>query len=200
METQAPQQEQEWIAQARQGDLTAFAHLVQAYQQPVYNLAYRMLGNAQDAEDAAQETFLRAFRHLGTYDPRRRFANWLLSIASHYCVDHLRRRHRRCTSLDEATEGNLPPASEPDPEGVAMAREARDEVQELLHLLGPKDRLVVVLYYWYGMSHTEIAEATASSVSAVKSRLHRSRLALARALQERRMVERDKPAERALIP
>lgn len=200
METQAPQQEQEWIARARQEDLTAFAHLVQAYQQPVYNLAYRMLGNAQDAEDAAQETFLRAFRHLETYDPRRRFANWLLSIASHYCVDHLRRRHRRCASLDEMPEESLPPASEPDLEDAAVARETRDTVQRLLYLLAPKDRLVVVLYYWYGMSHGEIAEATASSVSAVKSRLHRSRLALARALQGRQEVARDRPAERVLTP
>ncbi len=189
METQAAQQEQAWIARARQGDLTAFACLVQAYQRPVYNLAYRMLGNAQDAEDAAQETFLRAFQHLQTYDPRRRFATWILSIASHYCVDRLRRRRRPCASLDEAVEQGLPPASEGDPEEAAAAEEVRDEVQRLLLCLAPKDRLTTVLYYWYGMSHAEIAEATGSSVSAVKSRLHRARLALAKALQERRRGE-----------
>jgi RNA polymerase sigma-70 factor (ECF subfamily) len=189
METQAAQQEQEWIAQARQGDLGAFAHLVQAYQRPVYNLAYRMLGNVQDAEDAAQETFLRAFQHLQTYDPRRKFATWILSIASHHCVDRLRRQRRPCASLDEAMEQGPPPAPEGDPEETAAAREASDEVQRLLLLLGPRDRLTVVLYYWYGMSHSEIAEATASSVSAVKSRLHRARLALAKAIQEQREAE-----------
>lgn len=187
MDTQAALQgqEREWIAQARQGNLAAFAHLVQAYQRPVYNLAYRMLGNVQDAEDAAQETFLRAFQHLQTYDPRRRFATWILSIASHYCVDRLRRQRRPWVSLEEPAAENLPSASELDLEDAAAARETDDEVQELLRLLEPRDRLVVVLYYWYEMSHSEIAEATGASVSAVKSRLHRARLALAQALQER---------------
>lgn len=189
METQAVQQERDWIAQACRGDLAAFAHLVRAYQRPVYNLAYRMLGNAQDAEDAAQETFLRAFQHLRTYDPRRKFVTWILSIASHYCVDRLRRGRRSWGSLDGAVEQSFPPASGSDPEEEAVAREARDEVQRLLLLLGPRDRLMVVLYYWYGMSLGEVAEATGSSVSAVKSRLHRARLALARALQEQMCAE-----------
>lgn len=194
METQAVQQEQDWIARARQGDLAAFAHLVQAYQRPVYNLAYRLLGNVQDAEDAAQETFLRAFQHLRTYDPRRRFATWILSIASHHCVDRLRRGRRSWGPLEGAEERSLPPASGSDPEGEAVAREARDEVQRLLLLLGPRDRLTVVLYYWYGMSHSEIAEATGSSVSAVKSRLHRARLALAKVLQEQQRAEAQGPS------
>ncbi|MGC8838625.1 MAG: RNA polymerase sigma factor [Anaerolineae bacterium] len=185
MEPEAVQEEQEWIARARQGDVAAFARLIQAYQRPVYNLAYRMLGNVQDAEDAAQETFLRAFQHLQTYDPQRKFATWILSIASHYCVDRLRRRRCLYSPLDEATDQGLPPAPAGDPEEAAAAGEARDEVQRLLLLLGPRDRLTVVLYYWYGMSHSEIAEATGSSVSGVKSRLHRARLALARMLQER---------------
>lgn len=194
METQAVQQEQDWIAQACQGDLAAFAHLVRVYQRPVYNLAYRLLGNVQDAEDAAQETFLRAFQHLRTYDPRRRFATWILSIASHYCVDRLRRGRRSWSPLEGAEERSLPPASGSDPEGEAVAREARDEVQRLLLLLGPRDRLTVVLYYWYGMSHSEIAEATDSSVSAVKSRLHRARLALAKVLQEQQRAEAQGPS------
>ncbi|MBC7224336.1 MAG: sigma-70 family RNA polymerase sigma factor [Anaerolineae bacterium] len=183
----AQQEEQAWIAQARQGDLAAFAHLVQAYQRLVYNLTYRMLGNAQDAEDAAQETFLRAFQHLHTYDPRRKFANWILSIASHHCVDRLRRRRKRWASLDEMSEqGHSVPSRGESLEEAAMASEAAEEVQRLLERMPPRDRLALILFYWYEMSHREIAEVTGSSVSAVKSRLHRARLALARMLREGR--------------
>ena len=88
--------ESNWIQQARAGDQAAsadaFSRLVEAYQTPIYNLAYRMLGNRTEAEDAAQETFIRAYTRLDTYDPGRKFSSWLLSIASHYCVDVLRRR------------------------------------------------------------------------------------------------------------
>lgn len=190
----AHQQEQAWIAQARQGNLAAFAHLVQAYQRPVYNLTYRMLGNAQDAEDAAQETFLRAFQHLHTYDPRRKFANWILSIASHHCVDRLRRRRQGWVSLDEMSEqGRSVPSRGASLEEAAVASEAAEEVQHLLEHLPPKDRLTLVLFYWYEMSHREIAEVTGSSVSAVKSRLHRARLALAQMLQEARATEEQAP-------
>ena len=85
-------EEQLLVARAQQGDHTAFAQLVEQYQRPVYNLAYRMLGNAQDAEDAAQETFLRVYKQFKRYDRRQKFATWLLAIAAHYCIDRLRRR------------------------------------------------------------------------------------------------------------
>jgi len=76
--------ESEWLIKAQRGDPEAFTCLLEAYQRPVFNLCYRMLGNAQDAEDAAQETFLRAYQHLKRYDNSRPFSTWLLSIAAHY--------------------------------------------------------------------------------------------------------------------
>ena len=113
-------QELAWLERARAGDDVAFCRLVQAYQVPVYNLAYRMLGNAAEAEDAAQETFLRAYQHLHRYDQKRPFATWLLSIAAHYCIDRLRRRKFAMFSMDaEDEEGNsfeLPDPESPDPE------------------------------------------------------------------------------------
>ena len=84
--------ESEWLQQAIKGDDLAFSRLVEAYQRPVYNLCYRMMGNANDAEDAAQETFIRAYKALNRYDPSRKFSTWLLSIASNYCIDQHRRR------------------------------------------------------------------------------------------------------------
>ena len=95
------EQEKRWIAAARQGDRSAFGRLVEAFQGPVYNLTYRMLGDPEEAEDAAQETFLRAYRKIDTYDPSRKFSTWLLSIASHYCIDRLRRRRLTWLSLED---------------------------------------------------------------------------------------------------
>ena len=80
------EEERAWIEQALRGDRAAFGQLVRAYERPVYNLTYRMLGNPPEAEDAAQETFLRAYSKLATYQPGRKFVNWLLSIASHHWV------------------------------------------------------------------------------------------------------------------
>ena len=73
-----------WVQRARAGDHSAFSSLVETYQTPVYNLAYRLLGNRLEAEDAAQEAFIRAYTRLHTYDPSRKFSSWLLAITSHY--------------------------------------------------------------------------------------------------------------------
>lgn len=178
-------QERVWIEAALQGDRNAFGRLVEAYQGPVYNLTYRMLGDSHEAEDAAQETFLRAYRKLGSYDPGRKFSTWLLSIASHYCIDRLRRRRLKWLSLED--EGLPPGAMEsqlPGPERRAIQGEQEAQIQALLDTLSADYRAVVVLHYWYGLSYEEIAEATNGTVSAVKSRLFRARRMLAERLRE----------------
>jgi RNA polymerase sigma-70 factor (ECF subfamily) len=171
--------ESEWLRQARAGDEDAFALLVQAYQVPVYNLCYRMLGEAMEAEDAAQETFLRAHRALHRYDPTRRFVTWLLSIASHHCIDRLRRRRLRTISLDTLLPSQEKPDPDPGPESSLVAREQEALMREVLQELGDKDRAAVVLRYWYEMSYEEIGHTLSLTVSAVKSRLHRARREMA---------------------
>ena len=84
MPIKADVREADWIKRARQGDDDAFAMVVEAYQGPVFNLCYRMLGDSFEAEDAAQEVFLKAYRNLGRFDPERKFVNWILSIASNH--------------------------------------------------------------------------------------------------------------------
>jgi len=176
--------EAEWIQLARAGDQTAFGRLVLAYQTPVYNLAYRMLGNAAEAEEAAQETFLRAYTHLCSYDPQRPFHSWLLSIASHYCIDRLRRRRITWLPLeDETTTLERLASDTPSPEAVMVRREREGRIQQLLAALSPTDRAAITLRYWYDYSYEEIAEALSLTVSAVKSRLYRARHALAEMIQ-----------------
>ncbi len=176
--------EGQWVRLATQGDQEAFGKLVLAYQTPVYNLAYRMLGSPTEAEEAAQETFLRVYTNLHRYDPERSFRSWLLSIASHYCIDCLRRRRINWLSLDEEIlpAGTLS-SGRPGPEGAVTRREQEKWIQGLLGGLSPMDRAAVTLRYWYDCSYEEIGEVLELTVSAVKSRLHRARRALAEAME-----------------
>ncbi len=171
-----------WVAQAQQGSDEAFTRLVEQYQTHVYNLCYRMLGEPEAAEDASQETFLRAYQHLHRYDRKRPFGTWLLSIAAHYCIDRLRRRKFSMTSVDQDEEQGgfeLPDADAPNPESEAIYGEQRQQMQRLLKRLDTVDRAAIVMRYWHDCSEVEIAESLNLTVSAVKSRLHRARRALA---------------------
>jgi RNA polymerase sigma-70 factor (ECF subfamily) len=177
-----------WVIQAQQGNDEAFTRLVEEHQTHVYNLCYRMLGEPETAEDAAQESFLRAYQNLHRYDRSRPFATWLLSIAAHYCIDRLRRRKLSIFSVDEEKEdGTTYEIADPaaaDPEAESVKHEDRDRLHILLKNLDETDRAAVILRYWYDYSEVEIAETLNLTVSAVKSRLHRSRRELAGMWQE----------------
>ena len=168
-------QEQGWVEAARRGDKQAFSQLVQAYQRPVYNLTYRMLGNSEEAEDAAQETFLRAYARLGQYDPQMKFSTWVFSIANHHCIDRLRKRRATHISIDDNPVLENLQEDTPQPEHQALEQEQSIELQGLVNLLEPEYRTPLVLRYWEEMSYEEIAEAMGVTVAAVKSRLFRAR-------------------------
>ena len=167
------------VQRALRGDHAAFGQLVERYKIPVYNLAYRMLGNSQDAEDAAQETFLRAYAQLHSYDTSRKFASWLLSIAAHHCIDQLRRRRFAWLPIDAIDGFDWLWADTKQPDEEVIDGEDRDEVRRMLRMLPAKYRLVLVLRYWHDLSYQEIAEVTKMTEAAVKTRLHRAREMLA---------------------
>ncbi len=176
--------EAEWLRLAREGDQEAFGNLITAYQTPVYNLAYRMLGNPAEAEEAAQETFLRVYKNLHRYDPQRRFRTWLFSIASHYCIDCLRRRRLTWLSLnEEILPADRLVGGDLSPEGAVPRSDHERWIQGLLSGLSVTDRAAITLRYWYDCSYEEIAEVLKMTVSAVKSRLHRARRALGEAME-----------------
>jgi RNA polymerase sigma-70 factor, ECF subfamily len=163
-----------WILQAQEGDDEAFTRLVDAYQVPVYNLCYRMLGDGPEAEDAAQETFIRAYKGLSSYDSRRSFSTWLLSIAAHYCIDQIRRKRIIATPIPDLPYEEIPdPAL--NPEMTVSKKEQDQRIRRLLDTLNATDRAAVVMYYWYDFSYDEISKALNLTASAVKSRLHRAR-------------------------
>ena len=173
--------ERVWLEQAIDGDKAAFGKLIEAFQGPVYNLAYRMLNNSGEAEEAAQEAFVRAWTKLDMYDPKRKFSTWLLSITSNYCIDQIRKRRALLLSIDEPLPPH--PALTSDkakgPEAQMANSEQQDLVQGLLQELPEEYRTAVILRYWQEMSYEEIAETTNSTVSAIKSRLFRARKQLA---------------------
>lgn len=166
--------EAECLKLAQRGDQAAFTQIVETYQNPVYNLCYRMLGNPQAAEDAAQETFWRAYKNLDRYDTQRPFPTWLLSIAAHFCIDQQRRKRLPSIDLDEIIEYSAEDPA-PNPESAAVNSEYSEDVQRQLAHLSEGDRAVLVLRYWHELSEEEICETLKISKSAVKSRLHRAR-------------------------
>jgi RNA polymerase sigma-70 factor (ECF subfamily) len=181
MRYQGFEDEQRWLEEARQGSQDSFGRLIGVYQSPVFNLAYRMLGNGDEAEQAAQEAFIRAWTRLDSYKPAHKFSTWLLSITSNYCIDLLRKRRTQLLSLDGPLPSHPALMSERSsgPEAQAAIGEQQEIVQELLQSLPDDYRQTVVLRYWYDMSYDEIAEVMDTTVSAIKSRLFRARRQLA---------------------
>jgi len=179
---QGPPDETLWVARALRGDHRAFACLVDAYKAPVYNLCYRMLGNAPEAEDAAQETFVRVYNRPKTYNPQQKLSTWILSVASHHCIDRLRRRRIKRLSLDQVWPLPHHSSDQVQPEDVVLGHETKAEIRSLLQSLPAKYRLVIVLRYWQDLSYAEMAWVLDTTESAIKSRLHRARRMLAQAV------------------
>jgi RNA polymerase sigma-70 factor, ECF subfamily len=196
-------EEANWVAEACRGDQIAFGNLVRAYERPVYNLAYRMLGNPHEAEDAAQETFLRAYANLEKYDPAHKFSTWLFAIANNHCIDRLRKRRAIYVSIEDNPVLENLESETPLPEPSALRLEQSREVQQLIEKLDPDYRTPLILRYWEDYSYEEIAETMTLTVAAVKSRLFRARQQIAQlyrdsqsALREKELIEKGRSSSR----
>lgn len=171
------------VEAARRGDVNSFNALVRLYEGRVYNLCFRMLGDAESAADAAQEAFLSAFRNLRSFRGGS-FRSWLLRIATNACYDALRARKRRpAVSLDAADDEDehsplqvADPAESPD--DFALRRELAGAIQQGLATLPEDQRAVLILSDIEGLSYEEIAQVTGANLGTVKSRLSRGRARL----------------------
>lgn len=187
-------QEQALIQAARQGDLEAFNRLVLAYQDKVFNQAYRVIGEKDAAEDASQETFISAFRKLHTYRGGS-FRGWLLRIVTNACYDELRRRKRRpvvpleiTTPDGEEIETAAWDAEQAKlnelPEKALQRVELDRAIQQCLNELSPDFRTVVVLVDIQGLDYAETAKVVKKPLGTVKSRLARARQRMQLCLQK----------------
>jgi RNA polymerase sigma-70 factor (ECF subfamily) len=173
------------VAQARAGSQQAYRDIVHRYERPIFNLIVRMVHDPASADDLSQETFLKAFSHLDSYDPRFKLSNWLFKIAHNTVIDFLRHRRPQMVSLDDPAGGGAAIAqSLSDPAiGHPLADLEHGEVAELLERalarLRPGYRQAVVLRYREDLTHEEIAEVMELPVGTVKSLLHRARAELA---------------------
>jgi len=176
------------ISRSQAGDLQAFNELVELYQRPVYNLALRMLGSAETAEDATQDTFVSAYRAISRFRGGS-FKAWVFKIAANSCRDKMRSARRvSVTSLDNliAEAGDFIADDETEsPEDFAERRELGRLLADSLACLPEDQRLVVVLSDVQGLSYEEIAQATGASLGTVKSRLNRARSRLRDLLRQR---------------
>jgi len=168
------------IARFQQGDQTAFEGLVRLGQDRVYALCRRLLGNAHEAEDAAQDTFVKVYRNLGHFTPQASFSAWLYRIAVNTCHDYRKRPFFAALFVREADEACPPPelSHTLTPERLLEARQGREAVETCLQRLPPKLREVIVLKEMEGLSYEEMALVLDISLGTVKSRLSRARMGL----------------------
>lgn len=166
------------ISRACQGDLSAFDQIITTHQQRVIGVAWRMLGNQDDARDAAQETFLRVYKHLHKFDPAQEFAPWLYRIAVNVCHDLARKRSRgNPASLEAEMEaGNFAePASPHNTERSAMHAQERKIIARALATLSEKERAAIILRDLEGLPTEEVARILGSTPTTVRSQISMAR-------------------------
>ena len=175
------------IERCQQGDTVAFDRLVERHGQWVYNLAYRMVGDREEAHDMAQEAFVRAFAAIKGFRRGSSFATWLYRVTTNACLDEIKRRRRRplpaSSLLSDEGPAPDPPDGTPDVAERVVAMERREVVRRAIASLPLHHRATLVLCELQGCSYEEVAAITKTNVGTVKSRLNRARIALKKALE-----------------
>jgi RNA polymerase sigma-70 factor (ECF subfamily) len=177
------------IKQVLKGDKNAFGEIVEIYKDKVFQLAYRMLGNRHEAEDIAQEAFIRAYVNIQSYNINLKFSTWLYRIATNLCIDRIRKK-KPDYYLDAevaGTEGlnmySQIPSNIPLPEADVESLELQATIQRAISKLPEKYRSVIVLKYIEELSLNEISEILEMPLGTVKTRIHRGREALRKQLR-----------------
>jgi RNA polymerase sigma-70 factor (ECF subfamily) len=174
------QLDSEIVRQIQSGEAAAFDELMRRYKRPVINFIFRMLGNAQDADDVAQDVFVRVYQNLDTWRPETKFSTWLFASARHAAIDRIRWRSRHRTESIESAPEIV--ASSGTAEDVS-AHEIGDQIAAAVAKLPEDQRTAVVLSEYQGMSYAEIAGVMRCSEKSVESRLYRAKQTLRTALQ-----------------
>jgi len=169
------------VLRTRRGEVEAFGEVVARYQQTVFNVCFRMLGERMEAEDVAQETFIRAYKRLETFDVERPFGPWIHRVATNVCLNHIRKQKPESYEFDEERDLSSAAARE-EPEASLQNVQATEQVHRAIVALPGNYRAVIELRHYQEMSYSEIAEALELPLSDVKSHLYRARKRLAKLL------------------
>jgi len=172
------------VRRAQDGDAAAFAELVKQNEQRVYNLAYSVLGNPQEAQDMAQEVFVRVWRYLPSFRGDAAFTTWLYRVTVNTCLNRRRKLRQRFRQVDDESALDYLPSASPDPLTTTMRRQRQEYLWSLVDQLSEKYRVVILLFYREQLTYDEIAEVLALPLGTVKAHLNRARGALAKRLSE----------------
>ncbi|MFC1709894.1 RNA polymerase sigma factor [Candidatus Omnitrophota bacterium] len=166
----------------QEGDESCFVQLVERYKERIFKFAYRFLGNYQDAEDVAQETFIKAYRAKDRYVPKSKLSTWLYVICKNTCLKRLRKKEPPKISIDENVESEenavkrqIPDLGSPNAGISLLNKERADIIKEAVDALPTNQRMVVILYRYEQLSYKEISKITRLSTQAIKSLLHRAK-------------------------
>lgn len=179
------------IQQAQAGDTAAFETLVNQHAQLVYNLALRTLNNPHEAEDIAQETFVRVWKALPSFREDARFSTWLYRITTNLCYNRLPKLKQELTALDPAEDVQIVDRSQRVDRQLITA-ELREDLQDALNGLSESYRLLLTLRHLQGLSYAEIAEVTDMPLGTVKTGIFRARREMREALSNHSAFEMDK--------
>jgi len=170
------------VARSQQKDTQAFSQLMAHTQTGVFNLAYRILGNREEAEDLTQEVFLRVWRVLPDFRGDSKFTTWLYRVTSNACLNRRRQLRSHLYQVDSEQTLNRMPSLGPGPAELARESDRRHCIWSAVDKLPPKYAVVITLFYQEQLSYQEIAEVLSLPLGTVKAHLNRARKALAKAL------------------
>jgi len=154
------------------GDTDAFEELITRYKKLIFNTAYRMMGNREEAEDITQEVFIKIYNSLSKYDPEFKFSTWSLRITSNLCVDWLRKRKGETVPIEDVYDLKDDGAT---PEDKYISKERQKRVQEAINKLPDKYKELIILFHHRNLSYQEIMNITGETLTIVKNRLYRAR-------------------------
>jgi RNA polymerase sigma-70 factor, ECF subfamily len=167
------------VARCLDGDVDAFGQLIDRYAKPVFNTVLHMVGNADDAREVCQQAYMKAFQHLSSYDPERKFFSWIYRVALNEAINHVKARHRH-----EPLSASLP-YLRPDAAEELETAERSEHLRQAIASLDPNYRAVIILRHFVHLTYGEIAEALDVPEKTVKSRLFSARQLLRDALQSK---------------
>ena len=158
------------------GNNDAFAELVSRYKRLIYSVAYKFTKENEEADDMAQEAFIKIYRSLSRYNDKYTFSTWCVKVATNVCLDHVRRKKLNCVSLEEIE--NFTVTDTDSPEEHYLRKEKRQVLQDAIDSLPEIYREPIVMFHQKGMSYKEIAEDLGKPMSIIKNRIFRARHAL----------------------